>query len=358
MSKSAKTTESSADDAADLSERACRVLKLVVERFIVHGQPIASRALSQSGDLNVSPATIRNTLSELEHLGFLEAPHTSAGRIPTAKGYRYFVDSLLSPQPPEIGEYHSVQHQLLARVHAGEEVASGASQLLSQFSQMAAVVSVPRQNHCLLKQIQFVALTSHKVLAVLVVNGSQVQNRIFELSEPVSADRLAQAASFLNERYAGRDLLSLRELLDREVRERWEQVDKVMRQVAEFAEQVVNPGARNKLAVAGRGNLLAADELLDVQYLRGIFDALDQKREILGLLDQCLDASGIRIYIGREAGYDILDNCSLITAPYQVDGEMAGVLGVIGPQRMNYGRMISLVDATANAMGKALDSGN
>ncbi|MGJ8670151.1 MAG: heat-inducible transcriptional repressor HrcA, partial [Oceanococcus sp.] len=196
------------------------------------------------------------------------------------------------------------------------------------------------------------------VLAVLVVNGSQVQNRIFELSEPVSADKLAQAASFLNERYAGRDLLSLRELLNGEVRERWEQVDKVMRQVAEFAEQVVNPGSRNKLAVAGRGNLLSADKLLDVQYLRGIFEALDQKREILGLLDQCLDASGIRIYIGREAGYDILDNCSLITAPYQVDGEFAGVLGVIGPQRMNYGRMITLVDATANAMARALDSGS
>ena len=357
MSNTAKPTDSTSQQPGDLSERACRVLKLVVERFIVHGQPIASRALSQSGGLNVSPATIRNTLSELEQLGFLSAPHTSAGRVPTEQGYRFFVDSLLSPQTPEIGEYHSLQHQLLARVHAGEEVASSASQLLSQLSQMAAVVSVPRQNHCMLKQIQFVALTPRKVLAVLVVNGSQVQNRIFELSEPVAPERLAQAAGFLNERYAGRDLLSLRELLDREVRERWEQVDKVMRQVAEFAEQVVNPGSRNKLAVAGRGNLLAADELLDVQYLRGIFDALDQKREILGLLDQCLDASGIRIYIGREAGYDILDNCSLITAPYQVDGELAGVLGVIGPQRMNYGRMISLVDATAQAMGSALESG-
>ncbi|MGJ8671270.1 MAG: heat-inducible transcriptional repressor HrcA, partial [Oceanococcus sp.] len=162
MSKTAKPNEGANAEAADLSERACRVLKLVVERFIVHGQPIASRALSQTAELNVSPATIRNTLSELEQLGFLEAPHTSSGRVPTAKGYRYFVDALLSPQTPEIGEFHSLQHQLLARMNAGEEAASSASHLLSQLSQMAAVVSVPRQNHCILKQIQFVALTSHK----------------------------------------------------------------------------------------------------------------------------------------------------------------------------------------------------
>lgn len=323
----------------------------------MQGQPVGSRALCDTAGLNVSAATIRNTLSELEQLGFLSAPHTSAGRVPTAQGYRYFVDTLLSPQTPEIGEFHSLKHQLLARLQSGEEAASSASHLLSQLSQMAAVVSVPRQNHCRLQQIEFIPLAPSKILAVLLVNGAQVQNRIFELTEPVAPERLAEAARFLNERYAGRDLLSLRELLSHEVNERWQKVDKVMRQVAEFAEQVVNPGSRNKLAVAGRGNLLAADELLDVQYLRGLFNALDQKREILGLLDQCLDASGIRIYIGREAGYDMLDNCSLITAPYQVDGELAGVLGVIGPQRMNYGRMISLVDATASALGTALDHG-
>ena len=344
----------SGSNPLELGERACQILKLVVERYIVAGQPVGSQILSQCAGLNVSAATIRNTLSDLERLGFLNAPHTSAGRVPTAQGYRYFVDTLLRPQMPQVGEFSGLKAQLLARLQAGEEAASSASHLLSQLSHMAAVVSVPRQNHCRLQQIEFVALTPTRVLAVLVVNGTQVQNRIFELSEPISAQRLAQAASFLNERYAGRDLLDLRELLSQEVQERWSQVDKVMRRVAEFAEQVVNPGARNKLAVAGRGNLLGADELLDAQYLRGLFDALDQKRDLLGLLDQCLDASGIRIYIGRESGYDMLNNCSLITAPYQIDGEQAGVLGVIGPQRMNYGRLISLVNTTARALGGAL----
>lgn len=357
VTRSAHASNPGSAADADLSARACQVLKLVVERYIVSGQPVGSKLLAGQGGLHVSAATIRNSLSELEHLGFLSAPHTSAGRIPTPQGYRFFVDTLLRPQAPDIGEFHDLKHQLLARLQQGEEAASSASQLLSSLSQMAAVVSVPRQNHCRLQQIEFVALSERKVLAVLLVGGMQVQNRIFELAEPISSERLARAASFINECYAGRDLMALRELLNQEVQARWQQVDKVMRQVAEFAEQVVNPGSRNKLAVAGRGNLLNNEDLLDVQYLRGLFDALDQKREILGLLDQCLDASGIRIYIGRESGYQILDNCSLITAPYQIEGETAGVLGVIGPQRMDYGRMISLVDATASALGGALESG-
>ncbi len=355
MAESDRSTSNKTEVNDDLSERACQILKLVVERYIMVGQPVGSRLLSETSSLNVSAATIRNTLSDLERLGYLNAPHTSAGRVPTQRGYRFFVDTLLSPQTPELGEFHTLRHQLLARLQAGEEVASGASQLLSQLSHMAAVVSVPRRNQCRLHQIEFVPLTARKVLAVLVVNGTQVQNRIFELAEPVAVERLAEAASFLNERYAGRDLLSLRELLNRDVQERWEKIDRIMRDVASFAEQVANPGVRNKLAVSGRGNLLAGDDLLNPQYLRGLFDALDRKRELLGFLDRCLDADGIRIYIGRESGYNILDNCSLITAPYQVDGEMAGVLGVIGPQRMDYRRLIPLVESTAAALGGVLN---
>ncbi len=350
MNREASTTAAK----APLGERACQILKLVVERYIQVGQPVGSRTLSESAGLYVSSATIRNSLSDLERLGYLSAPHTSAGRVPTPLGYRFFVDSLLHPQPPAMGEYLALQHQLLARLQAGDEAASSASQLLSQLSRMAAVVSVPRQNRCQLQQIEFVRLAPNRVLAVMVVNGNQVQNRIFELPEAVSASRLAEAARFINERYAGGDLASLRELLGEEVRRHWEQVDRVMRQVAEFAAQVGDPGARSKLAVSGRGNLLSADEMLDPQYLRSLFDALDRKRDLLELMDSCLDASGIRIYIGHEAGYDILDNCSLVTAPYHVEGELAGVLGVIGPQRMDYGRIIPLVNATAEALGGAL----
>ncbi len=341
--------------AEDLGARACQILKLVVERYIHAGQPVGSRTLSESGLLEVSPATIRNTLSDLERLGFLSAPHTSAGRVPTALGYRFFVDALLKPQSPQLGELIALKHQLLARLADGEEAASSASQLLSQLSQMAAVVSVPRQNGSRLQQIEFVPLSERRVLAVLVVDGNQVQNRIFELTEGVSSAQLARAASELNERYAGRELLALRDLLDQEVSDRWRKLDRVMRQVAEFAEQVVNP--KHKLAVAGRGHLLGASELLDPQYLKSLFDALDQKRDMLHLLDRCLDATGIKIYIGSEAGYDILDNCSLVAAPYHVEGELAGVLGVIGPQRMNYGRMIPLVSVAAQALGGVLGKG-
>lgn len=336
---------------ADLGTRACQILQLVVERYIEAGQPVGSRTLAQCAGLDVSPATIRNTLSDLERLGFLSAPHTSAGRVPTARGYRFFVDALLKPQEPELGELVSLKHQLVARLSDGEELASSASQLLSQFSQMAAVVSVPRKNAGRLQQIEFVPLDERRVLVVLVVEGNQVQNRIIELPSSVSPGMLSQAARAINERYAGRDLLAMRELLSREVTERWQEIDRVMKAVASFAEQVVNPARAGKLAVAGRGHLLKAEELLDPQYLRTLFDALDQKRDMLALLDRCLDASGIKIYIGSEAGYEILDNCSLIAAPYHVDGVMAGVLGVIGPQRMDYRRMIPLVNATAQVLG-------
>ena len=345
------------DESSNLSERACRILKLVVEQYIHSGHPVGSRTLSELGQLDVSPATIRNALSDLERLGFLSAPHTSAGRVPTAQGYRYFVDALLSPQEPEVGEALALKHQLLTRLQAGEEAASTASQLLSQLSQQAAVVSVPRQNQCRLQQLEFVPLGERRVLAVLIVNGNQVQNRIFELPEPVRPNRLVEAANFLNQNYAGKDLLALRDVLSREVSEGWDEINRVMRQVAEFAEQVVNPGERNKLAVSGRANLLAAEELLDPQYLKSLFDALDRKRDMLSLMDRCLDAQGIRIFIGQESGYDVLGNCSLITAPYHVGGEMAGVLGVIGPQRMDYGKVIPLVDNTAKALGGALDQG-
>lgn len=345
------------DDKPELNERACQILRLVVERYISAGQPVGSRTLSETSGLKVSAATIRNTLSDLERLGLLSAPHTSAGRIPTSRGYRFFVDGLLSPQAPELGEHLALQHQLMDRLRAGDEAASSASELLSRLSHLAAVVSVPRQNHCRLQQIEFLRLDDRRVLAVMVVNGNQVQNRILELSEPVEAARLIEAANYLNEHYAGRELVQLRELLSGEVQERWEQVHKVMQQVAEFAAQVGNPAQRKKLAVAGRGNLLKADDMLDPQHLRELFDALDRKREFLQVLDNCLDASGIRIYIGREAGYDILDNCALITAPYHVEGELAGVLGVIGPQRIDYRRMISLVNATAGALGDTLSRG-
>ncbi len=340
-----------------LGERACQILKLVVEQYIHVGQPVGSRTLSEMGQLNLSPASIRNALSDLERLGFLSAPHTSAGRVPTARGYRFFVDHLLAPQPPELGEAQALQHQLLARLRAGEEAASSTSQLLSQLCQLAAVVSVPRRNRCRLQQLEFVPLSPTRVLAVLVVNGNQVQNRLFELPEPVKPERLAQAAAFLNEQCAGRDLLTLRDLLSREVSDRWAEIDRVMRRVAEFAEQVGQPGEQQKLAVSGRANLLNTEELLDPQYLKSLFDALDRKREMLHLMDRCLEAEGIRIYIGQESGYGILDNCSLITAPYHVEGELAGVLGVIGPQRMDYRRVIPLVNATARALGGALEQG-
>ena len=247
----------------DISERACGLLKLVVERYIADGQPVGSRTLSQIQGVKLSPASIRNVLAELEALGLLAAPHTSAGRVPTAQGYRVFVDSLLEPQAAAVGEQGGLRTQLLERIEAGEQAASSASRILSGISQLAAVVSVPQQNRSILKRIEFIALAPQRVLAVLVVNQQQVQNRVMELAQPVTPAELVEAANYLNQNYAGWDLLRMQEALRRDLLQRREHLNQAMRRAAEWAEQVVGAQQQQGLAVSGRGNLIATQELLD-----------------------------------------------------------------------------------------------
>lgn len=341
-----------------LNERAQRLLKTLVESYIRDGQPVGSRALSRESGLNLSSATVRNVVADLEQLGFVTSPHTSAGRIPTSKGYRFFVNTLLKVQPLAEQEVSALQRHLERRVDSPKELVASASQALSAVTRLAGVVTVPRPAHPALTQIEFLGLSDNRVLAILVVNGREVQNRILQLSRWFSPDELRRAANYLNEQFGGQPLDAVRRHLLAQLSEAREQMNQLMLDAIGIAQQVFDPGAGAEadMVVAGETNLMGFAELSNVDKLRRLFEAFNEKRDILHLLDLSLHAEGVQIFIGQESGYTILDDCSVVAAPYTLDNEVVGVLGVIGPTRMAYERVIPIVDVTARLLGSALNS--
>lgn len=342
-----------------LDTRAAELLKLLVERYIHDGQPVGSRTLSRMASMGLSAATIRNVMADLDALGFVASPHTSAGRIPTTRGYRYFIDALLAPEP--LSEQEQSQIAGLAGVPLSgggspADLAQAASTLLSQLSRMAGVVTIPRRNLAVLRRIEFLPLSGNRVLAILVVNQHEVQNRVIATDRAYGADELERYANLLNERFAGRELVGLRQALAQEAADAQSRINLMLREAASMAEQALRGSEQNDYVVAGQPNLLGFQELADVQRLKGLFEALDRKRDLLELFDQCLGSDGVQIFIGDESGYRVLDECSVVSAPYYVDGQVAGVLGVIGPTRMAYHRIIPLVRETARMLSAGLKS--
>ena len=337
-----------------LDARTGELLKLLVERYIHDGEPVGSRTLSRAGGLALSSATIRNIMADLDELGLVSSPHTSAGRIPTVRGYRYFVDSLLAPEPLSDQDRMQIAQELMPA--AGESaLVQAASALLSSLSHMAGVVTVPRRNLAVLRRIEFLPLSDCRVLAILVVNQSEVQNRVLHTDRDYGADELERFANAINQHFTGQDLTRLRQSLLDDVANTKLRVDQTLLQAVAMAEQALSAAdVRQDYVLAGGANLLAFQELSDVQRLRSLFDALDRKRELLGLFDHCLGAEGLQIFIGGESGYRVLDECSVVTAPYTVNGKVAGMLGVIGPTRMAYSRIIPLVSETAKVLSQGL----
>ncbi|MET0661292.1 MAG: heat-inducible transcriptional repressor HrcA [Steroidobacteraceae bacterium] len=342
-----------------LSDRAQQLLKLLVEHYIRDGQPVGSRTLSRDLGVRLSAATIRNVMSDLEELGFLTSPHTSAGRIPTDKGYRFFVDTLLKFQPLEDGKVTEIQQLLGQHADDPKALVGVASRMLSSVTRLAGVVTIPRQSHAALTQIEFVPLSANRALAILIVNGREVQNRILQLERNYSAEELRRASNYLNQEFGGRELSEVREHLLTQFKETRETLNQLMLDAVMLAQQVVVPtqdSNRREYVIAGETNLMEFAELSNVEKLRRLFEAFTQQRDILHLLDQSLRAEGVQIFIGQESGYTILDDCSVVTAPYTLDREVVGVLGVIGPTRMAYERVIPIVDITAKLLGAALNS--
>jgi heat-inducible transcriptional repressor len=348
------------DDA--LSERAQHLLRVLVESYIREGQPVGSRNLSRDSGLNLSAATVRNVMADLEEYGFVSSPHTSAGRVPTDKGYRFFVDTLLRQrQPPDDAQMLSELNQRLGQQEDRDPKAlvAIASQMLSSFTHLAGVVTIPRQPHQALSQIEFLPLSENRVLVVMVLNGRDVQNRIVHLERYYPAEELRRAANFLNQQFGGKELSQIRCDIVAELTQAGETLNQLMRDAIHVAQQAVGEGNRQgepEYVIAGETNLMEFAELSNVEKLRRLFDAFTSKRDILHLLDQSLGAEGVQIFIGQESGYQILDNVSLVTAPYALDNETVGVLGVIGPTRMAYDRVIPIVDITARLLGSALNS--
>jgi heat-inducible transcriptional repressor len=337
-----------------LEPRAAELLKLLVERYIHDGQPVGSRTLSRARGLELSPATIRNIMADLDELGLVQSPHTSAGRVPTTRGYRYFVNELLAPERLSERDEEMIARELVPHVGEGE-LLQVASEILSSLTRMAGVVTVPRRNLAVLRRIEFLPLSDRRVLAILVVNQHEVQNRVLHVDRDYAADELERFANAINQHFTGHELVRLRQSLLDDVAAAKVKVDQTLLQAVSMAEQALTTsGGRQDYVLAGGSNLMAFQELADVQRLRGLFDALDRKRELLQLFDQCLGAEGLQIFIGDESGYKVLDECSVVTAPYTVNGQVAGVIGVIGPTRMAYSRIIPVVTETARQLSKGL----
>jgi heat-inducible transcriptional repressor len=337
------------------NERAQYLLKVLIQRFIRDGQPVGSRTLSRDSGLDLSPATIRNVMADLEEHGFVSSPHTSAGKVPTPRGYRLFVDTLVRYKPPKGDDIRKLQAQFEKQFDNSDELLGAVSSLLSKITSMAGVVTIPRAHQATLRQIEFLPLSEKRVLAILVINDREVQNRILHIDRAYTDAELQRAANYINENYAGTDLLQIRERLISDLESTRDSMNRAMHDIIAVAQAAMHETTpKNEFLLAGETNLMDFAELSDLDTLRRLFEAFSRKRFMLDLLDRSINAKGVQVFIGDESGIQILDNCSVVTAPYNVDDETIGVLGVIGPTRMAYDRVVPIVDVTARLLGTAL----
>src|SRR5437773_10062458 len=334
-----------------LDSRAQHLLKTLIERYIADGQPVGSRVLSRQSGLELSPATIRNVMADLEEMGFIASPHTSAGRVPTPRGYRFFVDSLLVVKPLEEGEISELQGQLQA--DRPQLLVGAAAQMLSQLTHFGGVVMTPKRREASFRHIEFLRLSDRRVLLIIVTSEGDVQNRILHTDRTYSQSQLQEATTFFNRHYAGQPYDAVRSLLAEELKSLREDIVGLMTAAVEVGGAALNEA--EALVVTGEKNLLAATDLAsNMDRLRRLFELFEQKTSLLHLLDVSQRAEGVQIYIGGESGLVPLDECSVITAPYELDGRVIGTLGVIGPTRMAYERVIPIVDVTAKLLSNAL----
>jgi heat-inducible transcriptional repressor len=332
-----------------LDDRAKYLLKTLVERYIADGQPVGSRTLSKAAGLELSPATIRNVMSDLEELGLIVSPHTSAGRIPTARGYRLFVDTMLTVRRDEIA---TIDRTPMLAAEQPRQVLSQAAHMLSSLSQFVGVVMAPKRP-TVFRHIEFLNLSDRRVLVILVSPDGEVQNRIIHTQADFSQTQLQEAANFLNAHYAGLTMEQVRERLKTEVEALRGEIASLMVKAVEVGAD--GPETQDDVVVSGERNLLSIDEFSrDMGHLRRMFDLFEQKTQLMRLLEVSNQADGVRIFIGGESQVVPYEALSVVSAPYEVDGQVVGTLGVIGPQRMAYDRMIQIVDITSKLVSNAL----
>ncbi len=339
-----------------LDQRAESVLKNLVETYIHDGQPVGSRTLSKLPQLSVSSATVRNVMSDLEELGLITSPHTSAGRIPTVQGYRLFVDSMVKASVPT--------HEAVAQLHErfdGEsdpdKLLAHASDVLSELTEFAGMVVLPNESVTRFHQLEFMRLSETRVLAILVTEDGRVQNRVLSSAEGFAESELVQASNFFNHRYKGNTLSDVRRLLVQDMQADNDEMHSINQSAMQAATQVIteeDADSQSDVVVSGEQKLLGVPDLCQIETLQGLFDAFKTKRDLLDLLDRSMKADGVSVFIGEESGFSALGECSVIASPYEVDGKVLGTLGVIGPTRMAYDSVISVVDITSKLLSQAL----
>lgn len=338
-----------------LNSRAELLLKTLIERYVIEGEPVGSRALARYAGIDLSPATVRNVMVDLEELGLVTSPHTSAGRVPTQRGYRLFVDSLLKIRPLDERQTRIFREEL-SPDQDPQRLIENASHLLSEISKLAGVILVPhRDEQTTFRHVDFLGLSGRRILVILVTQEGHVDNRVIVADRDYTPSELEQAANYFNECYAGKLLADVKQSLMNEVQQASADLQRTIRVATEMARKAfADKDTTDELVVSGESNLMDIPDLGDIKKLRKLFDAFTAKRDLLHLLDQCMRVNGIKIFIGAESGHAALEDCSVVTASYSVGQCLVGTLGVVGPTRMAYDHVIPIVDLTARLLSAAL----
>jgi len=340
-----------------LNTRQELLLKALVESFISDGQPVGSSKLSKTSDLGVSSATIRNVFVDLEDLGYIYSPHKSAGRVPTELAYRMFVDKMIKVQPVNNNLIKKLKPNLSQNIER-KNIVKNTNDILSNITGLTGLISLPTQKNMQLKQIDFLNLSDNKILAILINKSNDVENKIINLEKNYSASELQEAANYLNKIISGQSVHRIRKILLNELDDMRKDMNSIMSSAITFGKKLfLDSDDTNKdddLLVSGQTRLMNCKELSDIEKLKTLFEAFNEKNNILHLLDKSIASDGVKIFIGAESGYNVLDDCSVVSAPYKFDNDVVGVLGVIGPKRMAYDRVIPIVDITAKLLTDAL----
>lgn len=340
----------------NLTERSQLLFKHLMALYLNDGKPVGSSALAKLPDVGVSSATVRNVMADLEKLGLLHSPHTSAGRVPTQSGIRFFVDTILTVQPLQQSLTQQIE-QGFVQAHSQQELLGSASSILSGLTGMASLVMLPNQQQEVLRHIDFVKLSDRRALVVLVLNDKSVQNRVIEFEEAVSEQHLLQAANYLNQHFVGCHLSEVKEMLVNRLDRLRQSMDQMMLSIVTATDEAIDQSLKNDKPyfVSGKSNLLNYEELADAHKLKALFRSFEEHSDLLALLNKSLHAKGVQIFIGQECGHESYQNCSVITTPYERDGEVLGVLGVVGPSRMAYDQIVPRVDMTARILSALLN---
>ena len=339
-----------------LSERASVVLTRLIEHYVATGSPVGSTTLARAKGVDVSSATVRNVMADLEDCGLIQSPHTSAGRVPTALGYRVFIDSILQTKPTSCVEIEQIE-KALYQIDDPKELIQNASKLLSDLTSFAGVVSMPDSDHSCFKQIEFLRLSNRRVLAILVTTDGLVENKVLGLDKDYSESELVQASNYFNQAYQSQTMFAVRQdLLDKMAQDS-DSVHEAMKTAVEMAQSLLKGGeeeSSSAVLLSGEDNLMGLPDFVETEQLKNLLDTFHTKQVLLDLVSRSLKGEGIKIFIGEESGYEALEGCSVVTMPYRKEGHRVGVLGVIGPTRMPYGKVVSVVDVTARLLSSAL----